>query len=308
MSPAPEQTSRTVTVFGGTGFVGRRIVAHLLARGLRVRVASRHPDKGVMAPAGTRMLETVEADITNRSSMAEAVAGSNAVVNAVSLYVEQGEMTFERVHLEAAADLAEASREAGCRTFVLISGIGSDARSELAYIRSRGRGEDAVRSAFPEAMVVRSAVMIGPDDAFLSALMKMVRLPVCPLFGSGETKLQPVYVEDVAEGVARLIGDERAKIGSILEFAGPRVYPYRDLLREVASALGRRITLVPVPFPAWDAMAFVGERLPGAPLARNQVDLMRIDNVAAPDLPGLADLGVEPRDVDEVIRVIQAQS
>ena len=301
---------RIVTVFGGTGFLGRRIVKRLLATDVTVRAVSRHPERVNRQLSSYRKTpEAVEADILDLSSILSAIAGSHTVVNAVSLYVEQGEQTFERVHVRAAADLARASLLGGAEQFVQISGIGSDPRSHSRYISARGRGEEAVLGTFPRALIVRPAVMIGPDDAFLTTLVRLIRLlPVYPLFGEGRTRLQPVYVEDVAEAVVRLIERQNHKDTSIFEFGGPRIYTYRELLREIGRQLGANVRLMPMPFTVWKALAAVAELLPGAPITRNQVDLMRQDNVAATGLPGLTELDVEPQSVDEVIRMIEERA
>ncbi|AFL51039.1 uncharacterized protein YbjT (DUF2867 family) [Sinorhizobium fredii] len=293
-----------VTVVGGTGFLGRRIVSRLLDRAVDVRAVSRHPHKDKSA-SGKRPSQQIEADILDPSSIAAAVAGSRAVVNAVSLYVERGEQTFERVHVEAAADLATASRHAGVEMFVQISGIGADPKSRSNYIRARGRGEEVVKAAFPGAVIVRPAVMAGPDDLFITTIARLVQiLPIYPLFGEGGTRLQPVYVEDVAEAVSRLALGQHSTAASIFECAGPRIYSYRELVRQIASQLKARIVLVPVPFAVWGILATATEFLPAVSLTRNQVDLMRHDNVAAKDLPGLEELGIEPRGLEELIHMI----
>jgi uncharacterized protein YbjT (DUF2867 family) len=300
---------RIVTVFGGTGFLGRRIVGRLAEKGLSVRVVSRHPERvRELFPADARALEAVRADILDPASVALAVAGSQTVVNAVSLYVERGNLTFERVHVKAAADLAAASRNSSVEQFIQISGIGSDARSESRYIRARGQGEHAVASTIP-SIIIRPSVMIGPDDTFLTVLIRLIRLlPVYPLFGKGETRLQPVYVGDVAEAVSDLI-DRNDHIGSsIFELGGPQVYTYEELVREIARQLGMKIRLIPVSFEIWSVLARMAEFLPAAPLTLNQIELMRHDNVAAPDLPGMRELDIEPHGISEVIRAISARS
>jgi uncharacterized protein YbjT (DUF2867 family) len=310
MDPDDLSTKRIVTVFGGTGFLGRRIVNRLLERGFTVRAASRHPARvGPLFSSTARMPEAVEADILDASSIGSAIAGSQAIVNAVSLYVEHGAQTFERVHVKAAADLAAASRAGEVDQFVQISGIGSDPQSDSNYIRARGQGEIVVASAFPGAFIVRPAVMTGPDDVFLTTIVRLIRLlPVYPLFGDGGTRLQPVYVADVAEAVTRLIDGRNHNGSSIFEFGGPRIYTYTELLREVARQLDTHIRLMPVPFAAWDALAGLAELLPAGPITRNQVDLMRHDNVAAIGAPGLKELDIEPRDIDEVIRLIERRA
>lgn len=297
----------TITVFGGTGFLGRRVVKHVLDRGFPVRIATRHPDRvRELFRSEATPPEAVEADIMDASALAAAVSGSGSVVNAVSLYVEKGEETFERVHVRAAADLASAAQTEGVRQFIQISGIGSDARSESPYIRARGRGEEAVRNAFPRTTIVRPAVMTGPDDAFLTMLVKLVRtLPVYPMFGRGETRLQPAYVGDVAEGIGKLIEKGELDSQRVFEFGGPEVYTYEELLRELAHLLDTKVRLLPVPYAAWYVLAAVGERLPLIPITRNQVDLMRHDNVASPDKPGLAELGVDRTEMEEVVNIIR---
>lgn len=295
-----------MTVFGGTGFLGRRIVHSLLDKAIVVRAVSRHPHRNKSGNApGERLSQQVEADILDPSSMTAAVSGSRAVVNAVSLYVEWGEQTFERIHVQAAADLAAASRDAGVERFIQISGIGADAKSSSPYIRARGRGEEAVTAAFPGAVIVRPAVMTGPDDAFITTIARLVRLlPIYPLFGEGSTRLQPVHVEDVAEAVSRLALEQNSTDAAIFEFAGPRIYSYRELVGEIAAQLKVRVRTVPVPFALWSILATATEFLPSASLTRNQVDLMRLDNVAAESLPGLKELDIQSRGIEEVIRMI----
>ncbi|ATU94969.1 complex I NDUFA9 subunit family protein [Phyllobacterium zundukense] len=297
---------RIVTVFGGTGFLGRRIVRRLLEKGFTVRAVSRHPDRvAALFSLDARAPEAIRADILDPASVALAVAGAHTVVNAVSLYVEHGNRTFERVHVKAAADLAAASRNSRVEQFILISGIGSDPQSESSYIRARGRGEHAVASTFP-SVIIRPSVMTGPDDTFLTVLVRLIRLlPVYPLFGDGGTRLQPVYVGDVAEAISHLIDRNDPGGSSIFELGGPQVYTYEELLREIARQLDIQIRLIPIPFEVWSVLARMAEFLPAVPLTRNQIDLMRRDNVAAADLPGLKQLDIEPHYISEVIRAIE---
>jgi uncharacterized protein YbjT (DUF2867 family) len=229
--------ARIVTVFGGTGFLGRRVVRRLRERALTVRAASRHPDRTrELFPGNDPDLLPVTADIHDEPSITSAIAGAHGVVNAVSLYVEHGNETFQSVHVDAAARLARLSREAGLQRLVHVSGIGADPASPSPYVRSRGEGEEAVRSAFSGATLIRPAVMFAPDDAFLSTLLKLLRrLPAYPMFGRGETRLQPVHVEDVAEAMARALERDNTR-GATIECGGPRVYTFGELLRTVARA------------------------------------------------------------------------
>ena len=285
---------RLVTVFGATGFLGRRIVRHLLDDGFAVRAASRRPERtaSIFEP-NTAGLMPVRADVQNEAEVAAAMTGAYAVVNCVSLYIEHGQNTFTAVHVEAAARLSRLAREAAVDRLAHISGIGADPNSPSPYISARGKGEQVVQAAFPNARLIRPAVMFGTDDAFLTSLVKLVRmLPVYPMFGRGETKMQPVYVEDVAEAVTRIVANTGATSQPCYELGGPQIFTYEELLRMIARHVGARTRFVPMPFVLWQALAWISEHLPGAPLTRHQIALMRHDNVASPDLPGLPQLGI----------------
>jgi NADH dehydrogenase len=291
--------SRIYTVFGGTGFLGQRVVASLLEGGHRVRIAARHPQSSSASLA--ERVEAVRADLFEPESLLAALRGADGAVNATSLYLEKGPVTFDAVHVEGAARLAGLARQSGVKHFVQLSGLGADASANDPYIRSRGKGEQAVTSAFPGAFLVRPSAMFGPGDGLVSAILGVARrLPVYPLFGAGATRLQPAYVEDVGQAIARLVRGQDA--APVHEFGGPRVFSYRDLVETVAAAAGLEVRPVPVPFAAWRMMSAIAEKLPGAPLTRSQVALMRHDNVASRDLPGLRALGVEPRDIEAFVR------
>src|SRR5450830_801577 len=230
---------RTVTVFGGTGFLGRRVVRHLRERGFSVRIASRHPDRGHRLFAlDDPQLQSVAANIHDERSVADALAGAYGVVNAVSLYVEHGQETFHSVHVESAQRVAAQARRAGVERLAHVSGIGSDAASPSLYIRKRGEGELAVRAAFADALFIRPAVMFGPEDAFLTAILQLLQpLRIYPRVGRGSMRLQPAYVEDVAEAISLVM--QRAEAHPmIFECGGPRVYSYEEFLRAVAHRAG----------------------------------------------------------------------
>jgi uncharacterized protein YbjT (DUF2867 family) len=296
---------RTVVVFGGTGFLGRRVVWRLRAHGFSVRIASRHPDRGrALFGPDDPQLQSVEADIHDERSVGAALAGAYGVVNTVSLYVERGRETFHAVHVDAARRVATLARHVGVKRLAHVSGIGADAGSPSLYIRKRGEGELAVRVVFPDALLIRPAVMFGADDAFLTTILALLRrLPIYPLFGRGFTRLQPAFVEDVAEAIARAL--QRPPTPAIIfECGGPRVYSYEELLRTVAREAGLARILIPVPFAAWHALAWLAEMLPGPPVTRNQVELMRVDNLTSPQLPGFAELGIVPHAVEEILQKI----
>jgi uncharacterized protein YbjT (DUF2867 family) len=294
---------RVVTVFGGTGFLGRRVVRHLRDAGFSVRIASRHPARGKkLFGSDDPQLQSVEADIHDERSIGDALVGAYGVVNAVSLYVEHGRETFHSVHVESARRLAIRAHLSGVERLAHVSGIGSDPASPSLYIRKRGAGELAVRAAFADATLIRPAVMFGPDDAFVTTILRLLRLlPIYPMFGLGRTRLQPAYVDDVAEAISRVLqGAETRAIA--YECGGPRIYSYKELLEVVAHEAGLRRMLIPVPFAAWRALALASEILPSPPVTRNQVELMQVDNVASPQMPGFAELGISPHPVEEILR------
>ena len=234
--------------------------------------------------------------------------GAYGAVNSVSLYVERGRETFDAVHVEAAARVARLARESGVERLIHVSGIGSDPASSAPYIAARGRGEIAVQQAFPGATLIRPAVMCGPDDAFLTTVVRLLRiLPVYPVFGRGETRLQPVYVEDVAEGIARVLSGAGGSVDSY-EFAGARVYTYKELVRTVADRIRARPRLIPLPFALWRILASGAEFLPGSPLTRNQVALMQRDNIASADWPGLSSLDIAPTEIETLVSAVMDRS
>jgi len=295
---------RIVTVFGGAGFLGRRIVRHLRDREFPVRIASRYPDRGHsrLGRDDDPQLRSVYADIHGARSVADALAGAYAVVNTVSLYVERGQETFHSVHVESAERVATQAHQAGVKRLVHLSGIGADRASQSRYIQTRGEGELVVAAAFADAHIIRPAVMFGPDDAFLTTILNLLRrLPIYPMFGRGLMRLQPAYVEDVAEAVARIIERADAKPG-IFEFGGPRVYSYEEFLRTVAHQAGLAPRLIPIPLTVWHALARASEMFPSPLLTRNQVELMQIDTVSSPEMPGFVELGISPHSVEAMLQ------
>jgi uncharacterized protein YbjT (DUF2867 family) len=293
----------TVSVFGGAGFLGRRLVQRLVSEGATVRVAVRQAERarGALHAAGLDQVSVFGADVRDPATCAAALAGADAVVDAVSAYVEAGHVTFEAVHERGAETLAREAAAAGVGHFVLVSGIGADPESGFRYIRSRGRGERAVQQAFAGATVVRPSAMFGPGDALFGTLADLARrLPVLPLIGGGHTRLQPVYVEDVAQAIARILADPQAA-GRTYELAGPTVYTLRELFTVALGIIGKRRMLVPVPFVAAEVQARLFELLPNPPLTTSQVDLLRADNVASGTLPGLPELNILPKAIEVIV-------
>src|SRR5689334_10761778 len=293
----------TIVVFGGGGFLGRRLVDRLTAEGMTVRVAVRHPDHARfdLRSMDFDRVTVIPADVCDRASVAAALAAADAAVNAVSTYVEKGGVTFQAVHVRGAENVAREAAAAGVARLVLVSGIGADLDSRSPYIRARGSGELVVRQAFPGATIVRPGAMFGPGDALFGTLADLARLlPILPLIGGGYTRLQPVFVEDVAEAIASILGDPET-VGRTYELAGPRVYTLRELVSMTLYLMGKWRLLIPVPFAVAEAQARLFELLPNPPLTTGQVDLLKADNVASGSLPGFQELKIQPKPVEQVV-------
>ena len=250
---------------------------------------------------GLDRVTVVPADVRDQASVAAAIAGADAVVNTVSAYVEKGGVTFEAVHVQGAETIAREAVAAGVARLVLVSGIGADPEFRLSlHPRSRTR-RTMVQQAFPEATIVRPGAMFGPGDALFGTLAALARLlPALPLIGGGATRLQPVFVEDVAEAIASILTDP-GTAGQTYELAGPGVYTLRELVSMTLRLMGKRRLLVPIPFAVAEVQARLFEFLPNPPLTTGQVDLLKADNVASGALPGLQDLNIQPKTVEEVV-------
>ena len=292
-----------VTVFGGSGFLGGEIVKRLIAEEITVRVAVRHPDNVAIDEQSGQISEVqaVYADVRDETSVALAMDGSDAVVNAVSLYVEKGVESFEEVHELGALNVAHQSATLGVNRLVHISGVGADMHSESSYVRARAKGELLVMDVFSRATILRPSVLFGPKDKFVNTLAQIAyRTPVLPLFGRGHTKLQPVYVGDVAEATLRALKHSSAP-GKIFELGGPRIYSYRALIELILNRARRRRLLLPLPYPVWDVLTMFASIFPSPPLTRAQVTLMKHDNVVAKSALSLEDLGIKATALEEIL-------
>jgi len=297
-----------VTVFGGSGFVGSQIVRALARRGVRVRVAVRRPGLGYRLPmlGDVGQIEVVQANIRDAASVDRALDGAEGCINAVAVLYSSGRQTFQALHVEGAATIAQAAAAQGVERFVQISAIGADPSSPSAYGRTKAVGEAAVRDAFPSATIIRPSIVFGPGDAFFNRFGEMAAIsPVLPLIGGGETRFQPVFVGDVAAAVATALLDPAAE-GKTYELGGPRIYSFKELMTLLLDVTGRSCTLVPVPFGLAGLLGLGGDivaatGLIAPPITRDQVAMLRGDNIVAPGALGLADLGVAASAAEPII-------
>lgn len=298
-----------VTVFGGTGFVGRQVVRALAKRGLRVRVAARNVGRGyrlrMLGDVG--QIEVAQANLRDAASVARALEGAQACVNLVGVLFEVGRQGFDSLHAEGAETVAKASAAAGVERLVQMSAIGADANSASKYARTKAEGEAAARAGFPGATIVRPSVLFGPEDDFFNQFGQMAAMsPVLPLIGGGETRFQPAYVADVAEAIARIVEDP-ATAGQTYELGGPGVFSFKQILEFILRETGRRRALVPVPWPAAGLLGLAGDvaaalygfiPLVKPPITSDQVRLLKSDNIAAG--PGFEALGIVPKSIEAI--------
>lgn len=302
MAHFPDQS--LVTVFGGSGFVGRHVVSLLAQQGWQVRVAVRRPDNALfLKPAGgwVGQVTPVAANIRDQASVERALAGADAAVNLVAILHESGKQRFQALQTEGAGRIAETARRLGLRHLVHVSAIGADAGSDSAYARTKAEGEQAVLRAFPQAVILRPSIIFGPEDGFFNRFGSMaMTAPFLPLIGGGRTRFQPVYVGDVAAAAVRAL-DLPEAAGRTYELAGPRVYTFRQLMDILLKEIGRKRILLPIPFPIAGLMGAALQWLPAPQLTLDQVRLLKRDNVAAPGALGLADLGIAPNALEAIL-------
>ncbi len=300
---------KLVTIYGGSGFVGRYIAQALARDGWRVRVAVRRPNEALFVrPYGTPgQVEPVSCNIRDDASVRAAARGAQAVVNCVGTFDKGGRNSFQAVQAEGAARIARIAAEEGVAHLVHLSAIGADASSDSDYARTKAAGEAGVRQHFPGAVILRPSVVFGPEDQFFNRFAAMARLgPVLPLVGAG-TRFQPVHVGDVAAAAARGARGEAA--AGVYELGGPEAATFRALIEKMLGVIQRRKLIVGLPFwvagviaSVFDFVTFAtGGIIPNPVITRDQVKGLRVDNVVAPGAKGLADLGIVPTAMEAVL-------
>jgi uncharacterized protein YbjT (DUF2867 family) len=299
-----------VTVFGGSGFVGRHAVRALAADGWRVRAAVRRPDlAGHLQPMGAvGQIHAVQANVRFPDSVRRAVEGADAVVNLVGILAKSGQQTFRAVHADGARAIAEAARAAGAKTLVHVSAIGADKRSRANYARTKAAGEAAVLERFPDAVILRPSLVFGPEDQLFNRFAALAGFsPFLPLIGGGRTRLQPVYAGDVAEAIAVACAGQ-GKPHTVYELGGPEVVTFRELLDKTMAWSGRRRLYLRLPFGLAKLGALLTVPLPNGmrPLTVDQIRMLQVDNVvgkiAEAEGRTLAGLGIEhPQTMEAVV-------
>ena len=283
-------TPPLITIFGGGGFIGRYVCEALLKSGARLRVAERNPRRAwyLQPLGGVGQVSAMRADLSKPESFARAVEGADAVINLVGIF--KGKLGL--VHVEGAGRLAAAAAAAGAKAFVHVSAIGADPAAESEYGRTKGLGEQAVKSAFPNATIIRPSVVFGPEDQFTIRCATLSRFPVLPVIAP-ETRFQPVFVRDLGQAIATATLDPKSFGGKTFELAGPEAATMRELNGEIAAMAGHSPELVDVPDFIAAIIAMFGF-LPGAPLTDDQWLMLQRDNVPSGSLPGFKAFGIAP--------------
>ncbi len=310
------KADRLVTVFGGSGFLGRHVVRALARRGFRVRVATRRPELAfhLQPLGGVGQIHAVQANLRHKDSVLHAVRDAEAIVNLVGLLQEAGPQTFDSIHVAGAEAIGEAAREGGIATLVHLSAIGADPAHASAYARTKAAGEAALRAICPETIVLRPSIVFGPEDRFFNRFAEMARfMPALPLIGGGTTRFQPVFVGDVAEAVARVL-DGRASAGTTYELGGPEIATFKKILEFILATIERERRLVPVPFDRALTIGAATELVmkysfglfpETFAITKDQVELLKHDNVVSEaaiaegrTLPGL---GIVPCSFETIV-------
>jgi NADH dehydrogenase len=303
--PREEVMAGCITVFGGTGFIGRHLVVLLLQSGATVRLAVRQPDRVKLVADWANAPEIVQADILSDNSVGEAITGADAVVNLVGILTETATQTYRAIHVEGARRVALAAQRHGATRLIHLSALGAGLSSPAISDRTKAEGERAVRENFPDATIVRPSLTYGEDDHFFSRFAAMIKSsPVLPLIGGGATKFQPVFVDDMTAGLAEVLRRPDTA-GKTYEFGGPQVYSFKELLELLLTLLNRQRILLPIPFALAEVQAGLLELLANPPLTRDQVRLLKTDKIVSGMEPTLGDLGVQPRRLEGFLEVFK---
>jgi NADH dehydrogenase len=303
---ARSNSDTLITIYGGSGFLGRHLVRALARRDYRIRVAVRRPElAGYLQPLGrVGQIHAVPANIRNAASVAAAARDAHVLINLVGILFERGRQRFDAVHTVGAEQVALAANAHGAR-LLHVSAIGADENARSHYARSKAKAEKLVLAAQPTAVVMRPSIMFGPEDDFFNRFAALARLsPALPLIGGGRTKFQPVFVGDVAAAIAEAVGGN-ARAGTIYELGGPDVRTFKELMQFVLKTIERKRLLVPLPFFVAKLQAAFLQFMPKPMLTPDQVELLRVDNVVSGAAKSegriLQGLGIEPEPIETIV-------
>jgi NADH dehydrogenase len=292
-----------VTVFGGSGFLGRNAVRALAKAGYRIRVAVRYPNQAQYLPpmGSVGQIQLMKCNVLDQDAVARACQGADAVVNLVGILAPAGGQGFDDVHVAAVGNIAMAAKAAGARTLVHVSSLGADPEAESHYAKTKGEGEKLLREEFADATILRPSLLAGPDDDFFNKFAALARmLPMLPLIGGGHTKFQPVFVGDVADAIVKCVSDTATK-GKTYELGGPGTYSFKALMQLVLQETGRSRLLLPVPFWLASIKAMFLQFLPGKLLTPDQVTSLKADNLVSPNALTFKDLGIAPDSIEAIL-------
>lgn len=294
---------KIVTIIGGTGFLGRYTAQALAHAGYRLRVVSRHPHLAaeIQTYGDPGQVALIPGDLNDVPSLVPIIKDSYAVIDLVGVLFERGKQNFAALHAVASEKLAAAAKESGVKRFVFVSALGVDSDCASSYSRSKLMGERAVLAAFPEATIIRPSIMFGAEDNFFNKFAKMAMFaPALPLIGGGKTLFQPVYVGDVSRAIATCI-DKPETCGEIYELGGRKIWSFKEILQYILQVSGRRRLLIPLPFWLASILGSILEWLPIPQLTRDQVRLLKCDNVVNEKAKTLSWLGIPPTAVEDVV-------
>jgi len=293
----------TIAVIGGTGFIGRQIVEALARKGVRIKVLARNADRAkFLKPMGeVGQISIISGSALDDAALDQVMSGCNAVINTIGILSESGTQRFESLQAELPGRIGQRAAQNNMSAVVHLSAIGADLNSPSLYAQTKAKGEAALREAFPDAIILRPSLVFGAGDGFFNSFATMAVMGQgLPLIGGGTNKMQPVYVGDVAAAVVAVLASPKAR-GKTYELGGPAVMRFRDAMAFILKQTKRRRLLIPVPHAVMNIAASAMAILPNPPVTRDQLKLLKVDNVVAEDALGLRDLGIDPTPIELIV-------
>ena len=296
-------SGKTVSLIGGTGFVGRALAGKLLNAGARVIILSRNAERAKRLKTGGAIgqLTAIAGNALDDADLLSVISPADIVINLVGILAPSGQQTFSALQAELPARIGRMAKEVRCQRVVHVSALGAKLKSPSKYARTKAEGERGLLRQFPDAVIIQPSIIFGPGDGFFNRFGQMAMFaPALPVIGGGTNLMQPVYVGDVADAVLAVLTQEEAK-GQIYQLGGPQIYSFADLMRFTLACVGRRRLLVPVPFSVVSLPAAIFGLLPNPPLTLDQLKLLKVDNVCQKSALGLNELGINPTAIESVV-------